>query len=105
MEIQDGPEARTGPCSSGRPCLGSEEPTLADGGALCPESRWTGRGQAARRPGWEVGRGQTRQDVWASGAGPASPSPHCRVAAEATAGDGLRLPPQAPDLTVPLSDP
>lgn len=51
MEIQDGPEARTGPCSSGRLCLGSEEPTLADGGALCPESRWTGRGQAARLGG------------------------------------------------------
>lgn len=53
-------------------------------------------GQAgARRPGWEAGRGQTGQDVWAPGASPASPSPHRRVAADATAGDGLHLPPQA----------
>lgn len=59
----------------------------------------------ARRPGWEAGRGQTGQEVRAPGAGPASPTPHRRVAAEATAGDRLHLPLQAPDLTVPLSDP
>jgi len=50
-EVQDRSEARTGPCSSRRPCLGSEEPTLPDGGVLCPESRWSCRGEAARLGG------------------------------------------------------
>lgn len=46
-EVKDGPEARTGPCSSRRLCLGSEGPTLPDGGALSPESQWTCRDEAA----------------------------------------------------------
>lgn len=58
-----------------------------------------GRGGLAGRR--EEGR-QARR--YGPGAGPASRTAHSRAAAEGTAGDGLRLPSQAPGLTVPLSD-
>ena len=58
-EVKDGPEARTGPCSSRRLCLGSEGPTLRDGGALSSQSQrtcrdevaWLGGGKRVDRPG------------------------------------------------------
>ena len=58
-EVKDGPEARTGPCSSRRLCLGSEGPTLPDGGALSTQSQrtcrdevaWLGGGKRVDRPG------------------------------------------------------